>query len=46
METVCDQGKEPVTSSAKFSRDEEGRTRVDHGDTATINDPVKGELHP
>src|ERR1044071_2819803 len=46
METVCNQGpqdRQPVTSSAKFARDEDGRTRVDHGDTATINDPVKGE---
>ena len=43
METVNNMGKEPVTSSAKFARDEDGRTRVDHGDTAMISDPVKDE---
>src|SRR5436190_22926398 len=43
METVNTFGKEPVTTTAKYSRDEDGRTRVDHGDTAMISDPVKDE---
>src|SRR5450755_1134364 len=46
METVCNHGGSgPVTSSAKFFRDEQSRTRVEHGDMVTIDDPVKGESY-
>jgi hypothetical protein len=45
METVCNHGTGPVTSSAKFFRDEKSRTRVEHGDMVSIDDPVKGESY-
>jgi hypothetical protein len=42
MQTVCQGGGGTVTSAARFFRDEQGRTRVEHGDIASIHDPVKG----
>ena len=45
METVCKQGNATTTSSAKFFRDEMSRTRIEHGDIASISDPVKGQSY-
>ena len=46
METVTNHGGSgPVTTSAKFFRDEKSRTRIEHGDMVSIDDPVKGESH-
>ena len=43
METVCTQGNATTTTQSKFFRDEMSRTRVEHGDIASISDPVKGQ---
>jgi hypothetical protein len=45
MVTVSDHPQGKVTSTAKFFRDEDSRTRVEQGDTAVIHDPVKGESY-
>ena len=45
METVSSHGTGSVTTSAKFFRDEKSRTRVEHGDMVSIDDPVKGESY-
>ena len=43
METVMKSAKGSVSSAARFFRDEKGRTRIEHGDLASIDDPVKGK---
>ena len=45
MVTVSDHPQGKVTSAAKFFRDEDSRTRIEHGDNAVIHDPVKGESY-
>ena len=45
MVTVADHPQGTATSSAKFFRDADSRTRVEQGDIAVISDPVKGESY-
>src|SRR5690349_24673455 len=45
MLTVADHPQGRMTSSAKFFRDADSRTRVEQGDIAVISDPVKGESY-
>ena len=45
MVTTSEYPQGQVSSTAKFFRDEDSRTRVEQGDTAVINDPIKGESY-
>lgn len=42
METLMKSKQGAVGSTAKFFRDDKGRTRIEHGDLAAIADPVGG----
>jgi hypothetical protein len=42
IETLMKSSQGAVGSSAKFFRDDKGRTRIEHGDLAAIADPVGG----
>jgi hypothetical protein len=49
LETVTKWKSGGTSSSAKYSRDDQSRTRVEHGDMVNIHDPAKGQsftLHP
>jgi hypothetical protein len=43
METVMKSAKGSVSSAARYFRDEKARTRIEHGDLASIDDPVTGK---
>jgi hypothetical protein len=42
METLMKSPQGAVRSTARFFRDDQGRTRIEHGDLAAVNDPVGG----
>lgn len=49
LETATKWKSGGASSSAKYSRDDQSRTRIEHGDMVSVHDPVKGEsfmLHP
>jgi hypothetical protein len=43
METATKWGSGQAASSSTFMRDEKSRTRVEHGDIASVNDPAAGK---
>ncbi len=42
LETQMNSGHGALSSTAKFFRDGKGRTRIEHGDLASVSDPVQG----